>query len=773
MILAWRMVRHRFAGFAGTFVALTLGVAIVAGATTVWLSSQPEVPARYAASPVLVHSPEVGRTNAGHPEYRSWRATDADGLAAELAGLPGVRAAVVDRSFYVQRVAQGQPVGDPDAALRAGRPWAAAALGGYRLTAGAAPTNPGEVALDLPVGTSVPVVTAAGPDTWRVTGTVAGPGLYVSDDTARRFAAGARVIGLTVAPDADPDAVAAAAGRVTGDRGTVVTGDGRAVLEDESVGRIRWLGAQLLIAMVVLSGFVAVFVVASTCALSAAQRRREIGLLRALGATPRQVRRLMYAEATVIAAAAGTAGAALGAVTAPALAGPLVAAGLEPPGFTVDRQPVALAAAAGLGLAVALAGVWSSARRSSRVTPLEALRVAAVEQRPMTVARWLAGAVTLTGGGALLAGLPWFPLMHRTSVALAAAMLLLVGVAALAPALIGPLVRAVTWPWRRSATGLLVRESTLAGVRRVASTAAPVVLAVGFAGLMFGTVATVAEAAGVDAAADIPAVTVAVPHGAPGLAEAAVAGQPGRSHLASRVLLERADGTTGGYPAAGVSDAPGLVLDDAAATELGVAAGATVAVTFADGSTVPVRVAAVTDRAPAPVVLPRALIRDHDAGALTPAVLLDGPARPAVGVRTLTAREWVQIDIDHEDRLITVFLVILVGLGVGYTGLAVGTTLLMATAARRSEFAALRLAGADTAALLRLVCGEAMLAVAVGSVLGGAVAWAALAGMVRAVSEELGQPVDLVVPWGPAAWVVSACAAVAVLATAGPALRRR
>jgi len=41
---AWQMVRHRFASFAGTFVAITLGVAVVAGATTLYLSSRPEAP---------------------------------------------------------------------------------------------------------------------------------------------------------------------------------------------------------------------------------------------------------------------------------------------------------------------------------------------------------------------------------------------------------------------------------------------------------------------------------------------------------------------------------------------------------------------------------------------------------------------------------------------------------------------------------------------------------------------------------------------------------
>ena len=109
----------------------------------------------------------------------------------------------------------------------------------------------------------------------------------------------------------------------------MLAGAARDTLEPETVTRVRWLGAQLLIAMVGLGGFVAVFVVASTCALSAAQRRREIGLLRAVGATPGQVLRLMYAETLVVAVGAGLVGVPLGALAAPLLGRP---AGRRRPG---------------------------------------------------------------------------------------------------------------------------------------------------------------------------------------------------------------------------------------------------------------------------------------------------------------------------------------------------------------------------------------------------------------------------------------------------------
>jgi putative ABC transport system permease protein len=355
----------------------------------------------------------------------------------------------------------------------------------------------------------------------------------------------------------------------------------------------------------------------------------------------------------------------------------------------------------------------------------------------------------------------------QSSATLGAAMLLLVAAALLAPAVIAPVVRLVTWPWRHAATGMLVREGTLAGSRRVASTAAPVLLTVGFAVLFTGTVATVVEAAGIDAAAEVPAALVAAPDGTPGLSDAAVTGQPGEWHLSSRVLVT-AGGRTTGYDVAGADGVDGAVLSRDLAglpRELNVR--------FADGTTATLPVTAVRDDAPAAIVLPRDLVRRHDPGALAEAVLLDGPAVPATGLRVLTARDYVRLDIDAEDRIIQIFLAVLLGLGVGYTGLAVANTLLMATAGRRDEFRALRLAGGGTSHVLRVTSGEALLAVATGTVLGGLVAVLCLLAARRSIEEELGQSIALAIPWGQNVAVVVVCALVAVLAAGGPVLRAR
>ena len=93
-------------------------------------------------------------------------------------------------------------------------------------------------------------------------------------------------------------------------------------------------------------------------------------------------------------------------------------------------------------------------------------------------------------------------------------------------------------------------------------------------------------------------------------------------------------------------------------------------------------------------------------------------------------------------------------------------TLLMATSVRGGELASLRLAGATRAQALRAVTGEALLAVAIGTVLGLAVT-AVVLGSLGAGLAALSAPVALALPW---AWTGAAAAVCAVVAVAAPAL---
>ena len=633
MMIALATLRERRAAFVGSFVALTLGVAVLAATLVVFVSARPAVPDRLAAAAVVVQAPAAGSDVDTFEEYVPWPAEQAAALARDLAEIPGVTAAVPDRSFYAQPVRDGRPLGDPSAGDPLGHAWSTAALAPYRLVDGAPPAARGEVVLGteygFPAGDDVTLLTAEGPSTWTVTGTVDGPGVYLADSVAAAYAPGVTAIGLILADGADTGAVAAAARELIGSAGTVLRGPDRVALEPESDARTRWIGTQLLTVTVLLAAFATVFVMASTSALNAYQRRRELGLLRAVGATPRQVRRMLLGEALGVAVVAALVGAVLGSALAPLLGNLLVRAEMEPAGFTPRPSLLPVGAAVLTGIVVALLGAWSASRRAARVRPLEALREAAVDRRPMTVGRWILGGLAVAGGLGLAALVPVVDADASMSAALLSALALIVGLAALAPVAVPPVVRLLTAPLGRGAgaTGMVVRESAVTAVRRTAATVAPVLLTVGFATLIFGMVSTASPAFGTADARAAGADAVVAPDGTPGLTDAAVAMVPGAVPpvlYSAAFAVDRA-GTPVAVDVAG-TDADGLVVGASVAKTHGWRAGDTAAMILADGVRETMTVTAVRPDGdlPSPVVLPRAVVRDHDPSALTPFVFSAG-----------------------------------------------------------------------------------------------------------------------------------------------------
>ncbi|GAA5055529.1 ABC transporter permease [Thermocatellispora tengchongensis] len=800
MPVALASVRERWTAFAGSFVALCLGVAIVTAAGLAYVSAEPRVPDRLAGAPVLVRAPTPVQPDGVFAPDRAWPPEEAEALARRLAGVPGVAAAVADRSFYAQAVIGGRPVG-----LRAdlqGHGWAAAALGPYRLASGTPPAGERDVVVDrelgLRAGEPVTLLTAAGPAAYRVSGTVDGPGFYVSDAAAARLAGGVRVIGLVTEPGADPAAVEAAARAAAGTRGTVLAGDARAAVEPKHDSRTRWIGTQVLAGMAALAAFVSVFIVASTFAFGVAQRRREFGLLRAIGATPRQVRVMMYGEALAVGTVAGAAGAALGIAAASPMGGLLVAAGFEPPGFEVRVAAWPPAAAFAVGLVVALLGTWAASRRAARVRPLEALREAAVDERPMPRSRWIFG-IAFTAGGVVLSVLTVSAGAEAMfNYGIYTAMALIVGLTLLAPAVVPPLAHALTWPLGRArgATGMLVRENARVAARRTASTAAPVLATVGFAMLITSMVQTTAAAFAAGRGAAVSAAAVVAPDGTPGLSDAAVAAAGAVAGLPGTVYhgdtpLDALGLTPGALRVArdlrAVAGDLGRLRGDTVAVasrpagELGLRPGDTLPVTFDDGRTVPLTVVAVTSGAPASLLLPRDTLRAHDPSALTAEAYVAGGATPPalppeLGARVLSVAAYAASADAEEDRLVWTFTLVLVGMSAGYTAVAIGNTLLMATSGRRRDFAVLSLSGATVRQVLAAVAGESALVVTLGTLLGALAALPALLGLRAGLAELAGAPVELVLPWPLLAGIVAACLLLALAASVLPArlaVRRR
>lgn len=738
----------------GTFVAVVLSTAIVAAALLLWASGRPRVPDRFAGLSVVVQSPAAANPAEFFAETVPWPAATAQELADRLRALPGVTAVVQDRPFYAQPVRSGRPVPH----LTTGYGWTPDA---GSLVAGEPPVGERDVVvgadLGVPIGQDVTLLTARGPASWRVTGHVDSPAMFVSGDVAARLQPGVRAIGLAGNPD--PAEVRAA----VGESGTVLTGAARGALEPRADARLRWIGTQVLSATVALAGFACVYLVASTSAFAVNQRRREIGLLRAVGATPRQIRATLYRSALLVGGSAAGLGVVLGGATALPLAGFLVDAGFEPAGFSVRWEPWALVVAFLSGPTVSLLGAAASARRASRIGPLEALRVAEVESRPMSRPRWIAGlAAAAVGAAAGIYTATAASVTDMAQLALLGAMALVVAAALLAPAVVPLLVRVLLRPVT-GITGTLVRQSALAGVRRTASTAAPVLLTVAFGVFIAGTVQTSAEAYAARRAAAVPTGTVLIPEGTPGLTDAAAPDAP----LSTEVYVAGTAVAAVGLP----TQPPGTALVAPAAADR---FGADVTVVYADGMRETLRITGTAPAGPiaAEMVLARAVVRDHDGSALAPAAFTP-TAVPTPGAELVSVATFARRADAEEDRLVWSFTLLLLGMSAGAGALAVANTLLMATRHRIRDYRVLRMAGATPRQVAATVALESTLVVMIGSILGVAVAFLALLGSTRSLSDQVGIEINVVMPWALVALVIATCLSLALVASTPAALNAR
>jgi putative ABC transport system permease protein len=218
--------------------------------------------------------------------------------------------------------------------------------------------------------------------------------------------------------------------------------------------------------------------------------------------------------------------------------------------------------------------------------------------------------------------------------------------------------------------------------------------------------------------------------------------------------------------------------------------GQVITVWLADSAPVKLRVVAVLanqidleDK----VLLPWALRAAHTGTPLASAVYLrlapgsaavppGALAAVAAGGGTVTPTASYQSAAGAEqDRMNRLALVAVLGMALSYTGIAIANTLVMATAARRREFATLRLSGASRGQVLRMIGLEAGLVTGLATVLAAAVVAASALGL-RAGLASVAPAVHVVVPWSLLGPIAAGCLLTALAASLAPAalaLRRR
>src|SRR5262249_32820428 len=128
-------------------------------------------------------------------------------------------------------------------------------------------------------------------------------------------------------------------------------------------------------------GDAAVFVVASTLGLSLQLRRRELALLRAIGTTPRQLRRMVRSQAILIALPATALAHLPSARLGHWLPARFAESGVVSPALRYEQGWMPTVSGAVIGVITAVGAALIAARGATRVRPVEALAEASLEQR--------------------------------------------------------------------------------------------------------------------------------------------------------------------------------------------------------------------------------------------------------------------------------------------------------------------------------------------------------------------------------------------------------
>ncbi|WP_326729101.1 ABC transporter permease [Streptomyces phaeochromogenes] len=780
--LAVRMAGHRITALLAVACAVLGGAALITGTGVMAESGfRSQLPAgRLAGVEVVVSTEQSFDSGPDLPIALPERGTVPAKLVDELAQLPGVTAAVGDIGFPAALVdADGQvvPAQDP---RTAGHGWSSTKLFVDAKVDGSAPAGTGEVALDsatagaagVQVGDSVKVVAAGrAAAAYRVTALVDAPdaGILFADPTAVRLsgrADGERagtvdLIALRTEPGTEASVASAAREKIkdTGKKTAgstpadviVSTGSERGDIASPGAGAARSL---LILLASSLGGIIMLiigFVMASALAVSIGGQRRDLALMRAVGATPKQIRRLAAGQASIIAAVAVVPGVGLGYLLAGQFRRMLVDRGVIPEALPLTFSPLpALATVLLLGLAVQVSA-RSAAWRTSRMPATEAVAESRSEPRTPSKMRARFGLLLIVAATTLSV----VPLLSRTVLgATATSMAGIIGAIGLAlagPALVRgigeaagrrlrPGVSAPTWLAVSNIRGYALRLSgvvsalamavvfvltyTLAQTTVMSATAQDTrtgtlaqqrLTAPGLGGLPAGTLAAVTKTSGVEAAAPVSDTTV--------IREYEQFGDPVVESGSAMILTPAASGVldldvrdgslaklTGDTVAVSteVARSPGSGLGDRITLVLG------------DGTRVSPKVVAVYDRALGfgPLALSHDLAEGHTTAGLDQSVLVrtDGSdaaqqaltalaaSRPGLALApTETGSGGSLSDAPPEVWINLALIVVLLG----YLLLSIANKLVATTAQRQGEIATLRLNGTTPRQILAMMRREA------------------------------------------------------------------
>ncbi|MEU5077659.1 MULTISPECIES: ABC transporter permease [Streptomyces] len=235
---------------------------------------------------------------------------------------------------------------------------------------------------------------------------------------------------------------------------------------------------QMLLVFAGIALFVGTFIIANTFTMLVAQRTRELALLRAVGASRRQVTRSVLVEAFAVGTVAGVAGLVAGIGIGAGLRSLLGSLGETVPDGPLVVSPGTVVAALAVGILVTVLAAWLPGRRAAKIPPVAAMSsLHAQATTKSLVLRNTLGALFSAAGVAVV-------LMATNMDADAAqgpmgigAVLLIIGVFVLTPLLSRPLIAAAAPVLRAfGVSGKLARQNSVRNPRRTAATASALMI---------------------------------------------------------------------------------------------------------------------------------------------------------------------------------------------------------------------------------------------------------------------------------------------------------
>jgi putative ABC transport system permease protein len=422
----------------------------------------------------------------------------------EVLAVPGVRIAEGAVGGFAQFVgSDGEPVGGVGPPTF-GFSWGEAEeLNPLRIAEGNGrpPSAPGEVVADVgtaeragfSLGDTVTVPTVGPPEQFVLVGLAnfgeednlagATTAVFELSEAQRVLNLEGQLSEISVAAEAgvDADALAADIDQALGGGFKVQTAE--ASNEEQLADIATDLGflTTALLAFAGVAVFVSAFIIYNTFRIIVAQRTRELALLRAIGATGRQVTWLVVVEAIVVALVASALGVLGGVLLAQLLAAAMNALGIDLPEGPLTLAPRTVIIAMGVGLVVTLISAVLPARKAASLPPVAAMHaeLARVPRRSLRNRAVIGVVVTLLGLTALLVGL-FSSVENPLAIVGVGALVFFLGVSILAPLAAKPMALTIGWPLPRlfNTTGRLAQENTARQPRRTASTASALMIGV-------------------------------------------------------------------------------------------------------------------------------------------------------------------------------------------------------------------------------------------------------------------------------------------------------